>query len=285
LIGKFQDTIWVSAKQRDFFPNFGLKADIEPALTGEGLIDAILEQLGQTASLAQSPHEKRLTLIRLLKEAPHLVVIDNLETVVDYETLLPLLWELTNPSKVLLTSRYSLRAYPDIFCLTMNALDRPEAFQLLRHEATVRGLTMLARADDGHLQQIYEVVGGNPLALKLVAGQTAFLPLSQVLNNLKAAYGKSGSELYVHIYWQAWQMLAPVSRQTLLVMPLAQAGTLSQLLALSRLEPADLYQALRQLTTLSLVEVGGDLEERRYSIHRLTETFLLTEAITWQSST
>ncbi|MBN1993748.1 MAG: hypothetical protein JW953_13685, partial [Anaerolineae bacterium] len=127
------------------------------------------------------------------------------------------------------------------------------------------------------------VVGGNPLALKLVVGQTAFLPLSQVLDNLKAARGKSIADLYTFIYWQAWHMLDPAGQQALLVMPLAQEGTLPQLLVLSRLEPADLHQALQQLITLSLVQVKGGLEKRRYSIHRLTETFLLTEAITWQS--
>ncbi|NIP25291.1 MAG: hypothetical protein GWN55_14600 [Phycisphaerae bacterium] len=42
-------------------------------------------------------------------------------------------------------------------------------------------------------------------------------------------------------------------------------------------------QALDELVALSLVEVGGELERRRYRIHRLTETFLLTEVTKWQS--
>jgi hypothetical protein len=99
-----------------------------------------------------------------------------------------------------------------------------------------------------------------------VVGQTAFLPLVQVLDNLKAARGKSISDLYTHIYWQAWHMLDSAGQQTLLIMPLAQEGTLKQLLALSRLEPAELYQALQQLATLSLVQVEV-IDDRRYSIH------------------
>ena len=79
-------------------------------------------------------------------------------------------------------------------------------------------------------------------------------------------------------------MLDNTSQQVLLVMPLAQEGTLNQLLSLSRLESAELHTALQQLITLSLVQVEGNLEQRRYSIHRLTETFLLNEAVTWQSS-
>jgi len=284
LINRFHDTVWVSAKQRAFFPGIGLTDKTSPVLTVEGLIDTLLEHFGHTADLAQPPQEKRIALTRLLKQAPYLIVIDNLETVVDYQTLFPMLWEIANPSKVLLTSRYSLRTYPDVFCLALASLNKTNTFTLIRHEANTRGSPMLANASDPELEGIYEVVGGNPLALKLVVGQTAFLPLSQVLDNLKEARGKSITDLYSHIYWQAWQMLDVASQQTLLVMPLVQEGTLNQLISLSRLEPAQLQTALQQLITLSLVQVEGDLEQRRYSIHRLTETFLLNEAITWQSS-
>ncbi|MCB0213076.1 MAG: hypothetical protein KDJ52_27280 [Anaerolineae bacterium] len=284
LITEFYDVAWVSAKRRAFFPGMGLENENSPALTVETLIDTLLEQFEQTAVLTQSPKAKRIALIQLLKQAPYLVVIDNLETLVDYQTLLPVLWEVANPSKVILTSRHSLRAYPDVSCITLNPLGQADTFSLIRYEATMRGLPMLANATDADLERIYQVVGGNPLALKLVAGQTAFLPLSQVLDNLKEARGKNITELYTYIYWQDWDMLADTAQQTLLVMPLAQEGDLRQLLALSQLEPHELHDALQQLATLSLVQVEGDLEHRRYSIHRLTETFLLNEAIRWQAS-
>ncbi len=284
LINRFQDVAWVSAKPRDFFPGIGLTGTDTPILTVETLIDSLLQQLGQIHVLAQPSEEKQQTLLRLLKQAPYLIIIDNLETVVDYQTLLPLLWGIANPSKVLLTSRYSLRAYPDIYCITLDALSRTDTYQVIRHEARLRGLRPLAKASETDLQRIYDIVGGNPLALKLIVGQTAFLPLSQVLSNLQEARGKSVTDLYNYIYWQAWNMLDEVSQQTLLIMPLTQEGTLNQLLSLCQLDVTDLHQALQQLATLSLVQVEGDLDERRYSIHRLTETFLLKEAIAWQSS-
>jgi hypothetical protein len=40
--------------------------------------------------------------------------------------------------------------------------------------------------------------------------------------------------------------------------------------------------ALTELVKRSLVDVRGTLVEPRYAIHRLTETFLLTEVIKWQ---
>ena len=284
LINRFQDVAWISAKQKDFFPGIGLAETAAPTLTVETLIDTLLLQFGHTHALSQSPQEKRISLTRHLKQAPYLIVIDNLETMVDYQTLLPFLWEIANPSKILLTSRHSLTAYANIFCLPLDSLSQSDTYQLIKHEATVRGFAMLAKAAEAEFERIYQVVGGNPLALKLVVGQTAFLPLSQVLDNLKTAQDRNVADLYTHIYWQAWQMMDDVAQQTLLVMPLTHEGTLDQILTLSQLETSQLYQALQQLATLSLVQVSGDLEERRYAIHRLTETFLLNEAISWQSS-
>jgi len=67
-------------------------------------------------------------------------------------------------------------------------------------------------------------------------------------------------------------------------MPLAQDGPFTQLLALTGLEEDALNDALENLIMLSLVEANGGIEERRYRIHRLTETFLLTEVAKWQPS-
>ena len=90
---------------------------------------------------------------------------------------------------------------------------------------------------------------------------------------------KDLNDLYTYIYWQTWQALSPAGQQALLAMTLAgpRGSRFTHLVAVSELEPDILNQALTELVAFSLLEVGGDLEERRYSIHRLTETFLLTE--------
>lgn len=76
-------------------------------------------------------------------------------------------------------------------------------------------------------------------------------------------------------------MLAESSRQLLLVMPLVQNGTIDQLATTAQLTMGDLHDALAQLITLSLLEVSGTIDQRRYRIHRLTETFLLNEVVKW----
>lgn len=279
---RFQGMAWVSAKQEEFIPDQGLRSINGPALDSATLVDTLLEQLDKSNALSRSPEEKLVILSDLLSETPYLVVIDNLETIIDYQSLLPLLRQLANPSKILLTSRHSLHAYSDVYCINLKELDQSNALAFIRHRAKLRGALALARASKARLKKIYRVVGGNPLALELVIGQICVSPLSQVLRNLKQAQDKTIDDLYSYIYWQIWQILDEADRRALLSMPLAQGGSLDQLLALSELEIEILNQALERLAVLSLVEVTGDLEQREYQIHRLTETFLLKEVVKWQ---
>lgn len=281
----FHNTAWVSAKQEDFLPGSGLHPANQPALDVETLTDNLLAQLNKSIPLTRSPEEKLAILSDLLKQSPCLIVIDNLETVIDYQALLPLLGKLTNPGKIILTSRHSLHNYPEVFCLSLKGLSKADTFAFLKHEAAVRGQMDVAEGlSQTALEQIYDVVGGNPLALKLVVGQLRVLPLLQVLDSLQQARGKTVDDLYTYIYWQAWHALTPLSREVLLAMPLVQGGAFAQLSAVMQLGTDNLNPALAQLTQLSLVEVGGSIEQRRYTIHRLTESFLLTEVIKWQSA-
>lgn len=280
--GRFDAVAWVSAKQEEFLPGFGVRATNRPALDGERLTDALLTQLTDTPSLTLPNREKQARLQQQLKAVPTLIVVDNLETAVDYQALLPFLRQLTNPSKVLLTSRLSLQAYSDVFCYSLSELTETDTLAFLRYEAAMRGIVPLQQASLAQLQQIYGVVGGNPLALKLVMGQVRFLPLAQVLASLQLAEGRQVDELYTYIYWQIWQMLDEPDRRLMLTLPVMPNSTFDQLAAISELDRATLQSALLRLIDHSLVQVAGDLDAPRYRLHRLTETFLLHEVLTWQ---
>lgn len=280
--GRFFEVAWVSAKQEEFSPGSGIVSTRRPALDPGVLTNSLLEQVGDLFLLNRPLPERQAGLAALLKKQPYLVVIDNLETLADYQSIIPLLRQCANPTKFLLTTRHALHAYEDVYCLSLPELSRDDVLALLIHEAQVRGLTALAEASPAQLDSIYQVVGGNPLALKLVLGQIRTLPLAQVLESLRLAQGKKVDDLYTYIYWQAWNALDEAGRQTLLVMPLAQNGTLEQLAALSDLDQPSLTQSLEHLAALSLLDISANLEQPRYRIHRLTETFLLHEVIKWQ---
>lgn len=281
---RFEQVAWVSAQQHEFWPGLGIQPTGRPLLDRESLVERLVEQLEAEPAQGFSPAQKLAALTQRLKQQPHLVVIDNLESSAEAQTLLPLLQHLANPTKFLLTTRI-MPPRAEVGRVPLTELSRTATLALLKHEASLRQMPALAQASPDQLERIYDVVGGNPLALKLVVGQLHSLSLATVLENLKQAQGQKVEALYTFIYRQAWQTLNEAARQVLLLMPLAQNGTASQLAAAAgNLAEAQLADALEHLTAVSLLEVSGDLAQRRYRIHRLTETFLLNEVIKWQTA-
>lgn len=279
----FTNFAWVSAKQEEYRASTGLSETERPALDVDSLANGLLEQLMEQPPLTANSDEKRAILMQLLKAGPILVVVDNLETVADYQALVPFLRQLANPAKFLITTRFSLQSYSDIFCYSLTELSEADALAFLHYEAETRNMSRLINASDIQLQEIYHVVGGNPLALKLVIGQLSFLSLSQILENLRDARGKRIDQLYAYIYWQAWEMLDDKARQLFLTMPLTDNATFADLALTSGLELDDVQESLPLLINLSLVMTSGDLDEPRYKLHRLTETFLMNEVLKWQT--
>ncbi len=284
----FADFGWVSAQQQFLQAAAGIRQVDGPALTAQAMIEALVTQfLAGAAGVAPvSPARAMNALAARLRAAPHLVVVDNLETVTDVESLLPTLDRLAGPSKFVLTARETFHAQAGVHHFTVPELSEATALTLVRHVARLHGMPHVADASSDDLRPIYATVGGNPLALRLVAGQLHILPLAQVLENLREARGKQAEELYTYIYWHAWHRLPATAQEILALMPLfAQEGAdLITLRRVSDLAEDDLVAALGHLAKLSLVNVSGDLHARRYSIHRLTESFLLREVIKWRGT-
>jgi len=198
--------------------------------------------------------------------------------VADYGSLLPELQKWQNPSKFLITSRLRLLEEPNVFSVSLKELSADEAFQLIRIEAKRTGFNDLAAASDEELTQIYDVVGGNPLALKLIIGQLRFHSLPRVLERFaESKTAETSAGLFDYIYREIWESLRDESKMTLI--GLTQAGEtgfkLDHLVAISNLPEATVNESLQELILLSLVDLTGSLFERRYRLHRLTEVFLL----------
>ena len=281
----FYDVGWVTAQQRTLTPS-GPRDVEKPALTIDALLHQLIMQLMPDANIPDGATNDDLygILCPLLQAQPCLIVIDNLETLTDVESLLSTLRTLTNPTKFLLTSRQSLYGEPDIYHFPVPELTGAFTLSLVRQEAQQRNLAHLVQASDGDLQPIVETVGGNPLAIRLVVGQTYVHTLDVILENLRAARGQSAENLYTYIYRQAWDALNETARRTLLVMPLISrvGGTIERIVKVSRLEESDVIEALETLVRLNLVDSRGGLNERRYTIHNLTTSFLHEQVIQWQ---
>lgn len=276
------DAAWVSARQTRFSLTGELHEITQPALTADQLIEGLIQQL--LPGLADSAPQRRLSALQsLLHETYHVIVIDNLETVSDVETLLPTLQMLANPTRFILTSRYSFFGEPMLYHFKLPELGQEDALQLIRQEASWSSLPVLATAAAKDLLPIYETVGGNPLALRLVVGQTHLYPLGSILADLRGARSETVDSFYNFIYWKAWQKLDELHRRALLVMPLANldGDELEYLAEIGDLDVDEMRMALNRLVTLNLVNGYGGLNERRYAIHSLTRTFLVKQVGKW----
>ncbi len=276
---QFDEVAWITAKQTHLSSLGRLKVESgHPSLTFPLLIDKLTDQFEISANSYASQLQRQKVAKQYLRERACLVVIDNLETVADYRSLLPSLKMWQAPSKFLLTSRFRLIDEPGVFSLSLQELNRAGALELIRLEAERTGFLALAQAQEAELGPIYEAVGGNPLALKLIVGQLRFRSLPRVLERFGQADGHwSREDLFEYIYSDVWETLQDESKMTLLA--LTQAGesgfTFEHLVDVSGLPPEAVDGCLEKLILLSLVDLGGSLLERRYRLHRLTEVFLL----------
>ncbi len=281
----FAGVAWISAQQQSFHLDGRLSPLPRAALTADAFVDELADCLLAARAAALSREQKLAELRNLLDQAAHLIVVDNLEMVSDTDRLLPTLRQIAGRSKFLLVSRHSFYAEPGIYHLRLPELAATDALRLVRQEAELRNLAELAEAPDAHLLPIYDTVGGNPLALRLIVGLVHIHPLPEILADLAAARGDTVESLYVYIYRRAWECLDELCRRALLAMPLVseRGGSPDFLAEISQLPIEDLRNALGILVNLNLVDSRGDLHQRRFTIHNLTRSFLLEQVVRWQA--
>lgn len=280
--GQVDEIGWLSAQRERLTLMGKLEGTARPALTVAQLLEELAKQL--IPGSAGTPPDRLTTALQSrLKELPHVIVIDNLETVMDVESLLPTLQMLANPTKFVLTTRESLYGAPHLYHAKVEQLSLAHALQLIRQEGQSRGLPVLAMSSDAELQPIFETVGGNPLALRLIVGQNHVYGLASILHDLRQACSNTADNLYTYIYQKAWAKLDRLARRALLVMPLASpyGDELEYLAEVGDLDVDELRIALNQLVSLNLVDAHGGLHDRRYSIHSLTRAFLEEQVAKW----
>ena len=282
----FAGIAWVTARQEYLGADSTIRPTNQLALRKDALITKLLEQLLDKNSndIKWSDSEKLSKLRDLLRTQPHLIVIDNLETVPDVEHLLPVLRNLYAPTKFLITSRERFESSVGVYHYNLPELNQKDTLQLVRQEAQERNLSHLIEATDTELENIYKTVGGNPLAIRLIVGQTHFHSLQLILDNFKEWRSAQADNFYEFIYQWAWERLDETARMVWMQLPLVdeRMATLDYLTMVIDIEPPLLETALATLVQLNLVMCQGGLNERRYLLHNLTRTFLLTEIAQWQ---
>jgi predicted ATPase len=274
---------WVSAKHEFLKPDGTQKIDLEKNTLD--LVSALAVQMGLDYLAGLSLAQKLSGLSDALAGRKYLIVLDNLETVQDIEQLMPHLFGLAGASKYLLTSRYAMSGYPQVISFSVGPLsqENAEAFFINELERNARQ-SVKSSIPAGFLAAVYDLVGGIPLALKLIAAQIGKAqPPEQVLQNLRAGKDAQRKDkdaaLFPYIYKASWQLLSEPAQDLLLSMLFVslEGETLDWIQMNAAIDEDIFSTALTELLNLSLVETTGSVFSPRYFIHRLTATFLKTD--------
>lgn len=274
----FAGIAWISARHEWLSTRGEIMPLPSPACGLADIVSRLADQIGQSNLAGLAVEEKLAGLRPFLRQNPHLIIIDNLETAADTD-LLPLLLPLAGASRFLLTSRHSLAHLSTVQRVAVPPLSLADSQALIHSELARHGRAVAL--SPGMMQQLHTLIGGVPLALKLTAAQLAHLPLADVLVGLQKANHSTSEQLFTYIYQRSWQMLDEPAKALLLsLLSISPDGEDAAWLRLMSVLPTNEFEeALRQLKAYSLLEVAGSPATPLYRLHRLTTTFLQTEIL------
>ncbi|CAG1012177.1 hypothetical protein ANRL4_04588 [Anaerolineae bacterium] len=271
----FEDALWESAKQYELLGDTTV-ARPDAAITKESLLNSIARQLGRFEILQLHPDERRLRLQYILQHNPYLIVVDNLETVEDYQALVEELANLLKPSRAILTSRIRLEPSEHVQEFHVKGLSESAAIKFLRQEAQGKGISPIAMAEEIVFKRIVEATGGMPLAMKFFIAQvSAGLSIDEELQRLERSENEEA--LYRFIYFDLWSTLTSASQKILVAIPAFATSVPRFLLQpVARVTDDEFGPATDDLVRKSLVEQTDheDTQKRRYSVHQLTRHFV-----------
>ena len=267
---------WVSGRRTedpitDSTPELAVLAENE-------ILHLLLDEIGIQDKDPSDTDEIMTQLKKHFTSHRCLVVLDNLETVTNYRKLIPQLFEMTYPTKFLLTSRFSLNEFDFIRTIPVTEMTLQQANQLFHAEVKRRGRTEVLL--EQQFQSIFNLVGGNPLAIKLVAAQCMRMPLARVLTSLQEAT-IGIDRLFRYLYMHIWTALSEPSRMLLMsFLAISPEGEeLDFIQRITGLDFESLVNQLEELDKFSMLEMSGTFESPRYYLHHLTATFLQTDIL------
>ena len=255
-------------------------------LDDHALITTLLTRLDPTFATVTDRQAQRQRLHRCLEERKTLLVVDNLEVATELERVIMQLYSFLNPLKVIITSREQPSDAYHVNVNRLNELGRTATLQLIRQQAEERNVPMLTAGNERLVASIYEAVGGNPLAVKLIVGLAKRLELAELLADLITATHRHIDQMYRYIFERAWGELGETAQALLMIMPLATDNgmTLERMRVNSGLDFGQLGEAIDELSQRSLLDVGGTTVERKYTIHQLTRAYLASDVINWSGT-
>ena len=214
---------------------------------------------------------------------PKIIVLDNLDDQGIPKLFMLKIAQLTRPSKIVIVSRAKLAYDSDCAHVSLGEIEEPASQSVIQERVEKLSIPIAKEEQAGVSRKILDVTGGNPLAIRLAVGLLLNLPVDQIRRTFAESPGKKVEEMYRYIYEQSWKALSAEGRQLLQAMPLVaeSGGTFEHLAAISDLSEPNLDNVIQELFDHSLIEMHGSVQEPRYGLHVLTDSFLRSEVLNW----
>ena len=218
-------------------------------------------------------------MVKLFSEGQYLIVIDGLNTQLEDPKMMNLIELIGGNSTLVLTSRVIPNFAGGLYTCYIHEMNWENSKKLCEDQLNMLGLEDYTVQLLGELGGIYDVVGGNPRALKIVIGLLRYFPLSLILDDFFRPRMMDITQFYAAVYKPVWQSLGDESKHVLKFMSSldAEDTTIEVIYNNLNLEKNVLYASIQALVGHTLLEPCGSYQERRYRIHRLTRSYLFSE--------
>lgn len=279
--GEFDGGVWVREERQP-------RSGTGQGLTYESTLNAIGLGLGLRDATGRGIAAGEERIRGLLRAQRILLVLDNLETAAEPQAeIAGRVAGLLGPySRALLTSRR--RFVQGVYHVHLAGLSPSHAAELLRQEATARGVAHVAQAGQEELAQIIDQTGGSPLALKLAVGQLAYQPADVVATRfaavrLRAEETDEYARFYRSVFFPSWGLLSDEGKRLLVAMSHfapGVGGAFEAVKAASGLPVDVLGERIDELWRLAFLEIGeASVSSIRYYLHALTRHFVLSDIV------
>jgi hypothetical protein len=264
--------VFVTSKKRELGPggvqslrDFRISSYLE-------ILGAVASELGNSEFSKLAESERPRELIRLLREKPALLVIDNLESLSEEDRgrVLEFLKQLPDRSKAIVTSRRRTDVQAEI--IRLERVEWEDAALLL--EELARNSKLLAATGEADRRRLYVESGGNPLILAWIAGQLGrgrCRTVASAIDLLKAS--PAGEEALEFIFGDLLDSFTSEEMGLVIALSLFHSLTAVRYVAeLSGLAPLAAQAALEELTDRSLVI--SDAESKNFTLGPLVGDYL-----------
>ena len=270
--GRFRRIIFLSSKERE------LTADGQRSLGGFvvpsylEMLNAIARELDQADLTKSSEAERPIAVVRVLRDANVLLVLDNLETLprIDRDQLFAFLNRLPRGCSAIVTSRR--RADASAIAVRLDKLDWYAVEELLTELAKEND--RLQQAGAAERRSLYDETGGNPLLIRWIAGQLGLgrcPDLPSAVDFLRSA--PPGNDPLEFIFGDLLEAFSANETKVIAALTYFLTPIATKFVAeLANINDAAAQGALTDLSTRALVV--PDSEDRHFAIVPMVADFL-----------